>query len=136
MTDIIGVLGESTTSNITAGSSYTAYTVPAGKSAKVRMQYRGQAATGAATAGIELTVNGVVVGKKTGIAADNYVWSTKALLVNVSASEPTATSDATTVAPAPYDYYLSAGDTVRFKPLAADWQAMNFQVVGTEVDAS
>lgn len=136
MADIIGVLGESTTSNITAGSSYTAYTVPAGKSAKVRVQFRGQAATGSATAGLEVTINGVLVGKKTGIAADNYVFTTKSLMTNVSASEPTATSDATTVAPAPYDYYLSAGDTVTFKPLAADWQAMNFQVVGTELDAS
>lgn len=136
MADIIGVLGESTTSNITAGSSYTAYTVPAGKSAKVRLQFSGQAATGTATAGLQIVVNGITVGNKTGIAADNYVFTTKSLMVNTSASQPTASSDATTVAPAPYDYYLSAGDTVTFKPLAADWQSMNFQVVGSEVDAS
>jgi len=136
MADIIGVLGQSTTSNITAASSYTAYTVPSGKAAKVRVMFQGQAATGAATAGIDVVVNGIEVAKYRGVAADNYVWSTKNQLMNKSATYPDGSASGNVVAPAPYDWYLSEGDTVTFKPIAADWQSMNFQVVGSEIDAS
>jgi hypothetical protein len=51
-----------------------------------------------------------------------------------TAAAPTGASAILTVAPAPFEYYLAAGDTVTYTIATDDMQSMNIQVVGTEID--
>lgn len=131
MTDIIGVLGESTN---TAVGTYTAYTCPTGKAAKVRLMYHGVAAN---TATLEIKVNGMQVCKPAAASgADNMFSSIAALTENTSTTAPAGDADATTVAPAPAEYYLSAGDLVQYVIGVVNFASMSFQVVGSEIDVS
>lgn len=131
MTDIIGVLGEATT--LTAGTT-TAYTCPAGKASKVKLMYEAQGAADAST-DLTITVNGIDVMVHSNITASNFLFSSpNALKEGPLATQATGVDGDTTVAPAPSEYYLSAGDTVTYTIGGTDALAMNLQVVGSEVD--
>ena len=132
MADKIGVLGEATTS--TTGTT-TAYTVPSGKAAKCRLMYRIQAGSSASTTTVDIAVNGITVMSQAAMNVSTYVHSTKAQLNSgAQATAPTGSADGTTVAPAPIDYYLSAGDTVTYTIGTLAALAANVQVVGSEID--
>lgn len=132
MTDKIGVLGEATTSAV---GTTTAYTVPSGKAAKCRIMYRIQSGSAASTTTVDIAVNGITVMTQAAMNVSTYVHSTKAQLNSGAvATAPTGSTDATTVAPAPIDYYLSAGDTVTYTIGTLGATAANVQVVGAEID--
>jgi len=134
MADIIGVLGELTGASALTVATHTVYTVPAGKAAKVKLFYLMQA-TGSSP-DLTITVNGINVMVQTGITASNYVFSSTAALYEKTAAAPDGAAAATTAGLAPETYYLSAGDTVTYTVGSNALSSMNFQVVGTEVDAS
>ena len=124
MADKIGVLGEATTAT---AATTTVYTCPSAKAAKVN------ASTG--TGDLTITVNGINVAVVLNITAARYVHSNSTLLVNPeTAAAPTGATALLTAAPAPFEYYLSAGDTVTYTIATLTMQAMNMQVVGTEID--
>jgi hypothetical protein len=131
MSDLIGVLGQSAIPDL--GTS-TAYTVPSGKAAKVKLMYRGVAG---ANSVLTVTVNGIVIFTTAALAAGNVSHSTTLLEHNTqAASAVDGSSDAKTVAPGPKEYYLSAGDTVSYTIATLAFSAMNFQVVGVEIDVA
>lgn len=131
MTDRIGVLGEATTATV---GTHTAYTCPASKAAKVRLQWRAlNAAVGNAT--VEFFVNGVAVFKTGNIAVNEYCYSNASFLNSASqAAAPAGTSLATTHCPAPPIFYLNAGDIVSYAIATNALSTMSAQVVGVEVD--
>lgn len=131
MTDKIGVLGEATTA--TAGTT-TAYTCPAGKASKVKIMHMIQGSADAST-DFAITVNGITILSHSNITASNYLHSSAvAMLEGPSAALPSGAGDDTICAPAPYEYYLSAADTVTYTIGGSDAISCNVQVVGTEVD--
>lgn len=131
MTDKIGVLGETTA---TAVGTATVYQVPSGKAAKGTFMYKGALAN---TGTIELKINGVTVMKPSAAAGAEIIFSSKsALYENTGSTEPDGAGDATTVAPAPQNFYLSAGDLVEMVVGVVSLTSMNCQFVGTEVDAT
>lgn len=131
MSDRIGVLGESVTATV---ATHTAYTVPAGKAAKFRIQWRALNA-GVGNSTVECFVNGVSIFQTGNIAINEYCYSTTAFLNSAStATKPTGASAATTVAPAPPIYYANAGDTVTYAIATNALSTMSMQVVGVEVD--
>lgn len=132
-TDIIGVLGES--SQVTVGT-HTVYTCPTSKAAKVKLMYRAEMVN---TATLAIKVNGITVAEPAAASGAEYFYSSKSALyeeMGTPTNAPTGDADATTVAPAPHEYYLSAGDTVQYVVGVVDITAMNFQVVGAEIDVS
>jgi hypothetical protein len=132
MADIIGVLGAATT---TAIGATTVYTVPSGKAAKVKIQWVGKA--GADSNGdLSFTVNGMLVASWLNLITVEFFHSTTTLLIADGSitAEPTGATAALTVAPAPFEYYLSAGDTVVYTIATTAMNEMHVQVVGTEVD--
>lgn len=130
MSDNIGVLGSS--SAIVTGTA-TAYTCPTNKGAKVKIMYAAQADTNSTLA---ILVNGCVVATVGAMTANHYTWSAAGAGVAGadSATAPTGASAAQTVAPADQIYYLSAGDTIQYTVGTLALKAMNFQVVGVEID--
>ena len=130
MADIIGILGEQ--DDETVGTS-TVYTVPAGKSARVQVMYRGQAT--ASSPDLTLRVNGVDIFAQTGITGSNYVWSTADTLFNSNAAAPDGSGTGQVVAKYNQDFYLSAGDTVQDIIGSNAFDTIDFMVVGAEVDA-
>ena len=132
MADVIGVLGES--SVITAGTNIV-YTVAAGKAAKGKIMFQGQAGSGG-TMDFSIQVNGATVMSAANIAASNYIFSSPNALYEVTAALPTGVDGDTTCAPAPSTYYLSAGDIVSY--IIADESAITMKVmfVGTEIDVT
>jgi len=131
MSDQIGVLGSATTATI---ATTTAYTVPSGKAAKVKLMWSGTA--GADSLGdLTITVNGIAVAVILNMTTAYYLHSNSTLLVNPeTVAQPTGATALLTVAPAPFEYYLSAADTVTYTIATTDMAAMNMQVVGTEID--
>lgn len=130
MTDIVGVLGQSTTATV---GSVTAYTCPSGKTAKVKLQFIGLAASGGAST-LAISVNGAEIMYKS-ITAAYYVWSSSAALAKMAnATKPDGTAAADTVAPCPAEYYLDEGDSISYTVGTTAFQAFNFQVVGVELD--
>ncbi len=131
MTNLIGALGENL--SITQGT-HTVYTVPSGKASKGKIMYLGVAAN---TSTLVLTVNGIAVASPAAAAGADHMFSSKAAMSeNTSTTAPTAVDDATTVAPCPQEYFLSAGDTVTMTIGVADFASMNCQFVGTEIDVT
>ena len=64
-----------------------------------------------------------------------YLHSNSTLLVNPeTAAAPTGATALLTVAPAPFEYFLSAGDTVTYTVGTLTMQSLNVQFVGTEID--
>lgn len=131
MSDKIGVLGEVAIADL---GTTAAYTVPAGKMAKVKLMYRGVAGSNS-TLGI--TVNGLVIFTTGALTAANVSHTTTLLEHNTqAASAIDGSSDAKTVAPGPKEYYLNEGDTIAYTIATAAFASMNFQVVGVELDNS
>ena len=132
MADQIGVLGEATTAT---AATTTVYTVPSAKAAKVKIMWAGLSHASTGTGDLTITVNGINVAVVLNITAARYVHSNSTLMVNPeTAAAPTGATALLTVAPAPFEYYLSAGDTVTYTIATLTMQAMNIQVVGTEID--
>ena len=132
MADQIGVLGEATTAT---DATTTGYTVPSGKAAKVKIMWAGLSHASTGTGDLTITVNGINVAVVLNITAARYVHSNSTLMVNPeTAAAPTGATALLTVAPAPMEYYLSAADTVTYTIATLTIQAMNMQVVGTEID--
>ena len=131
MADIIGVLGEAAVATI---ATTTVYTVPSGKAAKVNIMWSGQA--GADSLGdLDITVNGIIVARILNMTTVNFLHSNSTLLVNPeTAAAPTGATALLTVAPAPFNYYLNAADTITYTIATTAMTAMQMQVVGTEVD--
>ena len=127
MSDVVGVLGEASTA--TAGTT-TAYTVPSGKAAKVQFMYRGTAGVSSTLAVI---VNGITIFTTGALTSTQLSVSTK---TEMHKANPTLTGNGTdsVVAPAPYYFYLSEGDTVQYVIGTAAFADFKFQVVGVEVD--
>lgn len=133
MSDKIGVLGEAAVA--TTGTT-TVYTCPADKAAKCKIMWKGQAHASNATGDITITVNGIVVAEKLNMPAGELFWSNSTLLIHdpsVSV-EPDGSTALLTCAPAPFEYYLTAGDVISYTIGTDDMQSMQMQVVGTEVD--
>ena len=131
MTNIIGVLGESTTAN-TAVGSFTAYTVPTGKASKVKLMYH---AVMANTGTLVISVNGIpIAAPAAATGVDNVFSSTVNMVENTTTTAPTGILPEVTVGNAPQEYFLSAGDLVTFTVGIVDLASMNMQVVGSEID--
>ena len=126
MSDKIGVLGEAST--LTAGT-HTVYTVPSAKAAKVKIMWSGASHASTATGDLTITVNGIAVAVILNMTAARFLHSNSTLLVN-----PETATALLTVAPAPFEYYLAAGDVVSYTVATLTMVAMNMQVVGTEID--
>jgi hypothetical protein len=132
MADKIGVLGEATTAT---AATTTVYTVPSGKAAKVKIMWSGRSDASNADGDLTITVNAIAVAIVLNMTADRYLHSNSTLMVNPeTAAAPTGATALLTVAPAPFEYYLSAGDTVTYTVATRTMQALNVQVVGTEID--
>lgn len=134
MTDKIGVLGEATATTV---ATTTVYTCPAGKAAKVRLMFVFQGNAGGGSV-LDVLVNGLNIGRVAAMTASYYTFSIKGagLRVAEQAALPTGIGAGLTVAPCDQIYYLNAGDTVQYTISAAAGIAMNFQVVGIEIDVS
>lgn len=128
MADRIGVLDAA--SGVTV-ATHTAYTVPAGCSAKVRFMYRGVAGSNST---LSVLINGMAVFLTAALTSGNVSYSSvsKAHTSDAAASI-VGSADGTTIAPFQRDYFLSAGDTVQYTIGTAAFSSMDFQVVGTEV---
>ena len=132
MSDIIGVLGEAST--ITIGTT-TVYTVPSAKAAKCKIMWSGASHASTATGDLTITVNGIDIAVVLNMTAARFLHSNSTLLVNPeTAAAPTGATALLTVAPAPFEYYLSAGDTITYTIGTLDMVAMKMQVAGTEID--
>ena len=132
MADKIGVLGEATTAS---AATTTVYTVPSAKAAKVKIMWSGRSDASNADGDLTITVNGIAVAIVLNMTADRYLHSNSTLMVNPeTAAAPTGATALLTVAPAPFEYYLSAGDTVTYTVATRTMQALNVQVVGTEIE--
>jgi len=128
--DILGVLGESAV--ITQGT-ITAYTVPAGKTARIRLQYRGAAGTNSV---VRVLINGMEIFRSGALTATNIVYSTTALIINTAANDAAINGSTTALTVAPYgtEYFLNENDTVQYVIATADMASFNFQVVGVQLD--
>lgn len=133
MADKLGVLGSSTTASL---GTVTAYTVPTAKAARCKLFFKAKGAAAGGTI-IDIFVNGLKIGRVGAMTADYYVFSIKGagLRVAEQAAEPTGIAAGLTVAPADQVYYLSAGDTVQYTISGVAAAAMDFQVVGFELDS-
>ena len=132
MADKIGVLGEAT---VASAAVTTVYTVPSAKAAKVKIMWSGRSDASNADGDLTITVNAIAVAIVSNMTADRYLHSNSTLMVNPETSAPpTGATALLTVAPAPFEYYLSAGDTVTYTVATRTMQALNVQVVGTEID--
>jgi len=132
MADKIGVLGEATTAT---AATTTVYTVPAAKAARVKIMWAGFSHASTGTGDLTFTVNAINVAVILNMTAARYLHSNSTLLVNPeTAAAPTGATALLTVAPAPFEYYLAAGDTVTYTVATLTMQSLNVQVVGTEID--
>ena len=132
MADKIGVLGEATTAT---AATTTVYTCPAAKAARVKIMWSGLSHASTSTGDLTITVNAIDVAVVLNISAARYVHSNSTLMVNPeTAAAPTGATALLTVAPAPFEYYLSAADTVTYTIATLTMQSMKIQVVGTEID--
>jgi hypothetical protein len=132
MSDKIGILGSSTA---TVVATATPYTVPAAKAAKFRIMcvFQGQL-----NSQVAVLVNGAEIVRNTVMTASHYNYTIKGggffAYAGGNAASATGLANALTVAPADPIYFLSAGQTVQFTVFTTALLAMNFQVVGTEID--
>lgn len=128
MADAIGVLDAKTA--VAVGTT-TAYTVPAGHAAKIRLFFRGVAGSNSTLA---VKINGLQLFVTPAITAALICYSTYSIIVTTAGAVTVAGSaDLTTVAPFQREYMLSAGDTVEYVIGTADFTSMDFQVIGTQV---
>ena len=132
MSDIIGVLGQGT---VTTSGTATIYTVPASKAAKVRLQLRFQGDNDDTT-DLSVAVNGIDVMARTNVTGDQRIISNSTLLGSTITQDPDGTSAALTLSPAPFEYFLSAGDTVTYTLGGSSATQMSLQAVGVEIDVT
>lgn len=133
----IGVLGQSTS---TAVGTYTAYTVPAAKAAKVRLQWYVSAPN---TSAFSISVNGTVIFRDTAAAAEYCFTGGAVATPAASVAVPFQVGDPLPVAgppthvirPMEVDFYLATGNTVSYTIGTLAATAVSFQVVGVEDDA-
>ena len=133
MADFIGVLGEAST--LTVGT-HTIYTVPSGKAAKFKIMWRAKMAN---TGTLTITVNGIELMAPGASSGAEHWFSTTAALYDEAGTPtnaPDGTTAALTVAPAPSEYYASAGDIVSYTVGTVVLTSASFQVVGAELDVS
>lgn len=132
MADTIGVLGSASALTV---ATTTVYTCPAGKAAKVRLMCLFQ---GSANSQVAILVNGMEVARNTAMTVNHYNYTIKGggmyAYAAGNAAAATGLANALTVAPADPIYYLSEGDTIQYTVITAVLLAMNFQVVGVEID--
>jgi hypothetical protein len=132
MADTIGVLGSASATTV---ATTTVYTCPSGKAAKVRLMARFQGDTNTVVA---ILVNGMEVARNAVMTTAHYNYTIKGGGIYAyaagNAAAPSGLADALTVAPADPIYYLSEGDTIQYTIVTAACLAMNFQVVGVEID--
>lgn len=127
MSDKIGILGKNDADSV---GTHTVYNVPSGRAARVRIMLRGIAGDASR---IAFNVAGMRIGRTDALTDGNYIFSTKENLINITASEPTGDSDGQTVAPAPFDYFLSAGEVLTYTISDEDFQDIDVFAVGAEV---
>ena len=134
MADIIGVLGQATVATV---GTTTVYTVPSGKASKVKIMWVGLAG-GDSLGDLTITVNGMAIATFLNLTTVEYFHSTSTLLIQDGSltTAPTGLTALLTVAPAPFEYYLSAGDTITYTIATTAMNSMNMQVVGSEIDVS
>jgi hypothetical protein len=87
---------------------------------------------------VAVLVNGIEVARNAAMTANHYNYTIRGggLLAYAAgnAAAPSGLANALTVAPADPVYELSAGDTIQYTVVTTALLAMNFQVVGVEVD--
>jgi len=130
MADNYGVLGSSA---ITTIGTTTVYTCPVGRAAKFKIQALMQFGS---NSDVGILVNGVEIARTGAMTAANYQWTARTVGLfggAAGAAKPDGLSAVKTVAPSDGIYYLSTGQTVQYTIATANMQAMNVQVVGTEV---
>src|SRR5262245_40883036 len=116
MTDKVGKLGAS---SVATQGSNTVYQCPAGKAAKCQLFYRGVAG---ANSTLQIFVNGILILATGALTGGNVSFTTSLLEHNTGAAASiNGSSDATTVAPGPKIYWLSAGDTISYTIGTADF---------------
>lgn len=130
MTDKIGVLGEQNA--ITVGS-HTVYQCPAGKGARVKLFFRGQAGAGGLLT-FALTVNGITVMTTAALTASHHFWSSTAQLFKSQAAVPNGAALADVPSNSPMDWYLTEGDTITYAIGGESAISCNVQAVGSEID--
>ena len=132
MADKIGVFG---VKSDTATGTYTVYTVPVSKAAKVKIMYSINIPN---TSTFLLTVNGIQI-MVPSASSGNEWWFSSTDAMYDEAGTPTNKPDgitaALTVAPGPVEYYLSAGDTITYTVGVVALTSGSVQVVGSELDA-
>lgn len=128
MSDLIGVLGAA--SAVAVGTT-TVYTVPAGHAARVRFMYRGVAGTNSTLA---VKINGMTVFTSAALTSGNVSYSSVSVAhKSDAAASIVGSADGTTIAPFVREYMLSADDVVQYTIGTADFSAMDFQVIGSQV---
>lgn len=130
MSNKVAPLGVNT---IATQGTTTAYTVPTGKCAKVKLMYRGVSGVNST---LRVLVNGVEIFRTGALTTGHVHYSNSAAMYATQTADTAVTglADATTVSPGPKEYYLDEGDTVQYIIGTADFSSMNFQVVGAEID--
>ena len=132
MSDKIGVLGEASALTV---ATTTVYTCPASKAARVKLFARFQGDTNSVVA---ILVNGMEIARNTVMTTSHYNYTIRGgglfAYAAGNATPPTGLTNSLTAAPADATYYLNTGDTVQYTVVTAALLAMNFQVVGTEID--
>jgi len=132
MSDQIGVLGEAT---VATAATTTVYTCPAAKAARVKIMWAGASHGSTGSGDLTITVNGINVAVIINMTAARFLHSNSTLLVNPeTAAAPTGATALLTASPAPFEYFLSAGDTITYTIGTLTMVSMNMQVVGTEID--
>jgi hypothetical protein len=93
---------------------------------------------GSANTTVAILVNNAEVARNTAMTVSHYNFTIKGggmfAYASGNAALPTGLANALTVAPADPIYYLSEGDTIQYTVGTAVLLAMNFQVVGVEID--
>lgn len=132
MSDKIGVLGAA--SAVALGAT-TAYQVPVGKAAKVKIFFLGQAGAGG-TSTLQILVNGISVLQSAAYTASHFMFSARSGGISVASQAALPTGLTNVVSPAPADqvYYLSAGQSISYVIGGGAFISMNMQIVGTEID--
>lgn len=127
----IGVLGEAATATI---GTTTAYIVPTGRAAKVKLMYYGIAGVNST---LSIAINGIPIFTTAALTSGNAAWTDSTRMHGTGAVNTlTGGSDTTTVAPGPKEYQLAAGDTVTYTIATAAFSSISVQVIGAEVEVS
>jgi len=140
----IGILAEATTTGTT---TTTVYTVPADKSARIRILFAAESTASAPQFAVYVGTPGsetnIVVGLAGNIDFYTGIPTTASMLPrdialtegSMGAALTEAGSDRASILPLPVGFYLSTGDTVRYIVNSNGMADLLFQVIGVEDDA-